>query len=65
MKLFLIFLITICFSGLFCQSQYEMNRAAGNQQSRTEKKLQSITSKIFSLYKDDTLFIEKFKKSQK
>lgn len=63
-KLFL--LLSICFSSfIFSQTQAEMNHEAYTEFQKSDKELNSVYKEILSLYKDDVVFIESLRKSQR
>lgn len=57
MLLFLVFAVN-------AQSQREMTTKACNSSNKAENKMNRIYEQILQEYKEDTVFVEKFKKSQ-
>ncbi|CAM4350798.1 lysozyme inhibitor LprI family protein [Gillisia hiemivivida] len=62
--IFTIIILTLCFN-CFSQTQAEMNQEAYDEFNKSNDKLNEIYQTILSGYKNDTLFIENLKISQR
>lgn len=63
-RLFTFLILTIGFNS-FSQTHTEMNQEAYNDFRKSDEELNEIYQRILSEYKDDTLFIENLKNSQR
>jgi len=58
-------MIILCCAGPLAQSQRDMNRQACDQYRKADNELNAAYNQTLKIYKDDALFIEKFKEAQR